>query len=89
MVTGADVNALLENREAPFVEVQIKEHLDLSDAPYFATDANDHTLFIKAIPPSLSRWTILESVQTLPGYLNFSVSAPVKANDLQRLFLYH
>lgn len=60
--------------------------LDLSDHyPYFANDPNEHTLFIKAIPSDLSRWDILEAVQTLPGFLNFSVSAPVKANEDQRM----
>jgi hypothetical protein len=81
MATGADVNALLDNRESPFFEIQVKEHLDISEAPFFASDPNDHTLFIKAIPDTLSRWTILETVQTLSGFQNFSVSAPVKANE--------
>lgn len=37
--------------------------MNISDAPYFASDPNDHTLYIKNIPATLSRWTILESIE--------------------------
>ena len=62
MVTSLDVGSQLEVKDIPFIEVQIKEQYDISDTPFFASDPNDFTLFIKAVPPSLSRWTILDVV---------------------------
>ncbi len=55
--------------------------MDLSDEPYFMSDPNINTLFIKNVPSLLSRWQVWEIVSQYPGFLNLSISAPVKTNE--------
>ncbi len=38
------------------------EYFDLTKSPFFASDVNAHTLFIKSIPNHISRWDIFEIV---------------------------
>lgn len=44
-----------DEKETPFWEFPIKEHVDLSKPPFFVNDPNQHSLFIKNVPLELSR----------------------------------
>ena len=58
--------------------------LDISKEPYFGFDPNKNAVFLRAIPVSFSRWDILEVVQNLPGFLNLSLSEPLKNQSFSR-----
>ena len=42
------------------------------------------TLFIKAVPKSISRWEILETLEKVDGFLSLSLSEPLKSHDFSR-----
>ena len=47
------------------VDINVSNNINLSVAPYFAFDPDRYTLFIKAIPRTISRFDIYEFVSKL------------------------
>lgn len=74
-----------DDQEVPFWEFQLKESIDISKSPYFLTDPNLNSAFIKNVPLGLSRQEITNVLSKLPGYLNLCLSEPSKLQPPNRM----
>lgn len=61
-----------------------KHSIDITKAPYFGFDPNSVTLYLKAIPVSISRQEVLNEVRHTPGFVSLSLSEPLKSQDFVR-----
>lgn len=57
---------------------------EISGAPLFGFDANMMTLYLKNIPVNVSRWRLLDAIRETKGFVSFSMSEPLKAQDFER-----
>jgi hypothetical protein len=57
---------------------------ETSGAPLYGFDANMMTLYLKNIPVNVSRWRLLEIIRETKGFVSFSMSEPLKAQDFER-----
>lgn len=58
--------------------------IDITRVPYFGFDANSVTLYLKAIPASISRQDVFNEVKHTPGFVSLSLSEPLKTQDFVR-----
>jgi hypothetical protein len=59
-------------------------NFDFSSSPYYAFDPDKLTLFLHQIPRNVSRWTIIEVLKKLPGFIYLSLSEPIKNQNYYR-----
>jgi len=58
--------------------------IDITKPPYYGFDPNSVTLYLKAIPVSISRQEVLNEVKHTPGFVSLSLSEPLKSQDFVR-----
>ena len=66
------------------LDIHLSQYIDLTKSPYYGFDQDLNTLFIKAVPRAISRYDIRSVVQNIDGYLNLTMSDPVKKMNLTR-----
>eukprot|EP01017_Pseudomicrothorax_dubius_P008839 TRINITY_DN12928_c0_g1_i4.p1 TRINITY_DN12928_c0_g1~~TRINITY_DN12928_c0_g1_i4.p1 ORF type:complete len:578 (-),score=139.92 TRINITY_DN12928_c0_g1_i4:135-1868(-) len=71
-------------KNQPFVELYLKEGIDVTKAPYYGFDPNSMTLFIRTIPKNISRWDLEAALAKVPGFVSLSLSEPLKTQDYIR-----
>lgn len=70
--------------EAAFKAAESAGNVDITKAPYYGFDPNCVTLYLKAIPVTISRWDVLNEVKHTPGFVSLSLSEPLKTQDFVR-----
>jgi hypothetical protein len=58
--------------------------IDISESPYFGFDPDKSTLFMHQIPRFISRFDILKELKHLKGFINMTVSEPMKNQNYVR-----
>lgn len=66
------------------IEINVSSSLNISGEPFFGFDPDSNTLFIKAIPRTISRFDIYQFVGKLEGYETITLSEPVKKISFAR-----
>ena len=61
-----------------------KVNSPIDQSPYFGFDANKNTLFLKQIPVKVSRWDLLDTIKSTPGFISLSMSEPLRSQDFVR-----
>lgn len=59
-------------------------NIELSESVYYGYDPDKLTLFLHQIPRHVSRWTILDVLKKLPGFMYMSLSEPIKNQNYVR-----
>ena len=70
--------------EAGFKASESVGSIDITKPPYYGFDPNSVTLYLKAIPVTISRWDVLNEVKHTPGFVSLSLSEPLKTQDFVR-----
>ncbi len=60
------------------------KRIDITKPPYYGFDPNSVTLYLKALPVTISRWDVLNEVKHTPGFVSLSLSEPLKTQDFVR-----
>lgn len=66
------------------LDINASSNINLAAAPFFSFDPDSFTLFIKAIPRTISKFDIFEIVGKLEGFKNITLSEPVKKLSFSR-----
>lgn len=56
------------------LDINASSNINLAAAPFFSFDPDSFTLFIKAIPRTISKFDIFEIVGKLEGFKNLTLS---------------
>ena len=66
------------------IDVHANNNTEISKEPYFGFDQDANTLFIKAVPRTVSRYDIRQVAESLKGYKDLTMSDPARKNNLTR-----
>lgn len=75
------LKALKENNNA---SASTSDSIELSQGPFFSFDPDSNTVYLNAIPKSISKVDLFEAVKASPGFLGLSVSEPISSNNFNR-----
>ena len=64
--------------------VHLREEFTITNAPVHGFDPNSLTLFLKAVPKDISRESLLDIFQKIPGFASLSLSEPLRSQDFVR-----
>eukprot|EP00829_Urostomides_striatus_P001515 TRINITY_DN11692_c0_g1_i1.p1 TRINITY_DN11692_c0_g1~~TRINITY_DN11692_c0_g1_i1.p1 ORF type:complete len:316 (+),score=78.96 TRINITY_DN11692_c0_g1_i1:61-1008(+) len=70
--------------EVTFRQDEANNKFEITKAPFFGFDQNSLTLFLKALPVTISRWEVLNVVKSTPGFVSLSLSDPLKTQNFVR-----
>ena len=66
------------------IDINVSSSINISGAPFYGFDPDGNTLYIKAIPRTISRFDIYGYVGKLEGYETITLSEPVKKISFAR-----
>jgi hypothetical protein len=66
------------------IDINVSSKVNINGPPFYAFDPDVNTMFIKAIPRTISKFDIFEIVGKLDGFLSITLSEPVKKLHFSR-----